>query len=112
VIAVHDQQQTISINGPSVLATVAGPGGLSVLTFSATAGQKLTLDVTGASAALNGCGIVGIADAAGHIVDFGCIKPDGTGSEGPYTVPTTGTYAILVDPQGRTTGSMTLRLHT
>jgi hypothetical protein len=112
LISVHDQHLGLTINGPSVVATVSGPGGQSFLTFSATAGQKLTLDINGASADFDGCGTVSVTDANNRILDYGCIKSDGTGTMGPETVPTTGTYTIVVNPSALNIGSVTLRLHT
>ena len=78
-------------------------------TFSGTAGQTATVSLTNST--YTGC--------AGLNVSI--LKPDGTslssaglcgasGTVGPSSLPTTGTYTVLVNPAGAATGSVTVTL--
>jgi YD repeat-containing protein len=94
----------IVAGGASVPVSIGRPGQRARLPFSGTAGQKLNLGFTGASA----------FDA------ITVMKPDGTTfaafpgntdlSIVMPSLPTTGTYGILVDPRYADTRSMTLTL--
>jgi hypothetical protein len=109
---VQDQQQAIVLNGPAVLATVPEAGAQSLLTFAGTAGQAVTVEATGATEQVVGCGNVVLRNPDGYTIDLGCIGLNGTGAMGPTALPVTGTYTIAVDLPERRTGSVSLRLHT
>jgi YD repeat-containing protein len=96
----------ISADGQPVLVTLTSPGQNAILSFSATAGQHLNLNISG------------VTTPSSNIV---IKKPDGTtlvstsvgtsgGSLEMPLVPSTGTYTILVDPAGQYTGSLTFAL--
>ncbi len=95
---------TIEVGGASVPVSITRPGQRARLTFSGTAGQRLDLGLTSVT--------------VGAWVRF--FKPDGSEMVNTYvgsasaldtpSLPTTGTYAILIDPDSVTTGSMTLTL--
>jgi hypothetical protein len=108
-----DQTGTITAGTPLPLTFAAGsPGQNATETFSGTAGQKVSLNLTGVT--------VGTNPISGTNVTI--LKPDATalvaatpvGTSGkfiePVTLPTTGTYTIAVDPQGANTGGITLNL--
>jgi hypothetical protein len=104
---VEDQRQSIVLNGGSVSATVAEAGATSRLTFSASAGQKITVDGTGATLPPD-CGQLLLLDPAGTTVDLGCTSADHTATMGPTTLKATGTYTTAgacfltdVAPAGR-----------
>jgi hypothetical protein len=95
------------LNGPAVIAQLPTPGQNARLTFTGTAGQRIS---TGGSGTLNSCWTLAI------------LKPDGTslastfscGSSifiDPQTLPATGTYTILVDPSGGGTGQVTVNAY-
>jgi hypothetical protein len=94
----------IAAGGASVPVSIARPGQRARLTFAGTAGQRLNLGFSGANA----------FDA------ITVMKPDGTTfaafpgntdlSIVMPSLPTTGTYGILVDPRYADTRSMTLTL--
>jgi YD repeat-containing protein len=98
---------TITIDGATVTPSLTVPGQRARYTFSGTAGQWVNLGLTA----------VTISSST-----VSMLKPDGTtlgsisvgttgGSLDPATtLPTTGTYTIIVDPTGLATGSMTLTL--
>ena len=93
-------------------ATTTTAGQNALYTFSGTTGQQFSINMSGSTYV--GCNAV--------IVSM--VKPDGTtlGSAGlcntatgfldSQTLPTTGTYTVKVDPQGTTTGSVTLLLNS
>ncbi|MDQ3777917.1 MAG: hypothetical protein M3310_03485, partial [Actinomycetota bacterium] len=108
VKVVTEASSAIVPGGPAVTVTAASPGSSAQLTFAGSAGSRVSLAMTA----------VTISNATVSIR-----KPDGTtlvsatgiGPSGGFidatTLPVSGTYSILVDPQGTATGSMTLRLY-
>jgi len=99
---------TITLDGASVPISLTKAGRTARYTFSGTSGQWLSLGLTA----------VTISSSTVTI-----LKPDGTtlagpttigttggGLEPPSTLPTTGTYTIVVDPSGTNTGNITLTL--
>jgi len=108
-----DQTGTITAGTPLPLTFAAGnPGQNATETFSGTAGQKVSLNLTNVS--------VGTNPISGTNVTI--LNPNGTtlvaatavGTSGKFIEPvsllTTGTYTIKVDPQGANTGGITLNL--
>ncbi|MFL6138987.1 MAG: beta strand repeat-containing protein, partial [Frankiaceae bacterium] len=102
-----DSTGTIAIDGPAATATTV-MGQNATLTFSATAGQRVQLQFSGSTYASTCCNPT-----------ERLYKPDGTqlwatsGSTAfmdTTTLPVDGTYQILVDPSGTTTGSITATL--
>jgi subtilisin family serine protease len=103
-----DTSGAIAPGGPAVTTTTATPGQNARLTFDAQAGQRVSLNLTG----------VTISNSYVSL-----LKPDGTALGGSTyvsifggfvdtrTIPSAGTYTILVDPQAASTGSMTLTLY-
>jgi len=97
---------SITIGGASVPITIAYPGQRARLTFSGTAGQRLSLGGTSASIPLLYASV---------------LNPDGStlssaqrgGNPWDVDVPvlgSTGTHTLLVDPQSSYTGAVTLTL--
>ena len=103
-----DAGGTIVPGGAPVTVNMAVPGQNALLTFQGTAGERVSLKLSGVTTNL-------------AIVAF--LKPDGTtlgssayiGTAGGFfdtrALPVTGTYTITVDPQNAATGSMTLTLY-
>jgi len=92
--------------GGSVTLTTTVPGENARLTFAGTAGQRISLRI--ASCCVTKISILspdGTALVAA--TSFGA----GTGFVDTRTLPATGTYTIVVDPQGDATGDMTLTLY-
>ena len=98
---------SITLDGASVPISLTQIGQNARYTFSGTSGQWVSLGLTS----------VTIPSATVTL-----LKPDGTtlasmsvgtgggGLEPPATLPTTGTYTIVVDPSGTYTGTITLTL--
>jgi YD repeat-containing protein len=106
-----DVTGTISA-GTALTATTTTPGQNAFYTFSGTAGQQVSINIT--SSTYTGCNALTVS----------ILKPDNTtlastslcntaaGFLDSQTLPTTGTYTVKVDPQGATTGSVTLLLNS
>jgi uncharacterized membrane protein affecting hemolysin expression len=98
---------TIVADGSSVTATITRVGQRARMTFSGTDGQIVSL---GVNATLPGCcNFLGIYDPAGTLIGQSGVSL-GLDSNWHLTLPTTGTYTILIDPYSTTTGSVTLTL--
>lgn len=98
---------SITLDGASVPVSLTRIGQTARYTFTGTAGQWVSL------------GLTSVTVSSGNVT---LLKPDGTslattsvgtgggGLEPPSTLPTTGTYTIVLDPTGINTGSITVRL--
>jgi hypothetical protein len=106
-----DVTGTITAGTPlSTSTTTAGQN--ARYTFSGTTGQQVSITMSGST--YTGCNAVVVS----------ILKPDGTqlsaagicnGTSGfldSQTLPSTGTYTVLVNPQGTTTGGITVLLNT
>jgi YD repeat-containing protein len=109
----NDQSGTIATDGTPATVTISTPGQNARMTFSGTAGNFISLDISGATygSSVNGPASLKI------------IKPDGTNlvstafsTFGNFVdatqLPVTGTYTILIDPASADTGSVTLKPYT
>jgi YD repeat-containing protein len=101
---VVDVTGTIAINGATVPVTLDTPGERALLTFSGTASQQVTVRLTG--------------NTMGYTT-VNLLKPDGTQlttwstSSAAFnlpqqTLPTTGTYTVVVDPSQLNVGAITV----
>jgi YD repeat-containing protein len=101
-----DVTGTVTIGGSAVTVTIATPGQNGTLTFAGTASQQVTVYVSNNT----------ISN-----VTLSLLKPDGTAltsassifgsfNLSPQTLPTTGTYTIVVDPYSSSTGSLDVRV--
>lgn len=110
-----DTTGTIAATGALTTATISSPGQNVALTFSGTAGQRVSLT---SSSTLSGAvpsfldGTIELRDPAGTPIGSTTLGPpfprdyiDGT------TLPSTGTYTVYVDPSADRTGTVDLRLY-
>jgi hypothetical protein len=103
----------IAINGPAVGVTIASPGQNARLTFDGAAGQVVTAS---ASTPWNGCidsphfyvRILGPNGAVLREAYDGC--SGGRASTGQVTLPSAGTYTVVLDPIWTRTGGATVTL--
>jgi subtilisin family serine protease len=107
-----DVSGTIAVGGSPVSLTLGPvPGQNARLTFAGTAGQRISLRLSSVTIGTSSCCSARVSIA----------KPDGTNLVPPTLVgtmggtltpqlPVTGSYAIVVDPQGANTGGITLTL--
>jgi hypothetical protein len=98
----------IALDGAAVVAEVATAGGEATLTFRGERGQRVFVEATNSTFAPD-CGILALLDPSGRPLDSGCVI-GGTGFLDATTLPATGGYTIVVDPDEAQTGRMTLRL--
>jgi len=103
---------TISTGGPSVTTTISSSGDTANISFDGTAGQRLGLALSNVT--------IGASQFASVYVTV--LKPGGStlstpgwvGTSGAETdfpeLPVSGTYTIVLDPDGANTGSATLTL--
>jgi hypothetical protein len=111
---VADVTGNIGIDDPAVTVTTTTAGQNAILTFSGTAGQQVSLLISGSTFA--GCPAVFeiIKDSNGNELASSYNCGDGTFGATDYIesvlLPVSGNYTILIDPQGETIGSQTLLL--
>src|SRR6185369_10520164 len=81
-------------------------------TFSGTVGQQMSMNLTNNT--YTGCNavVVSVLQPSGATVGSAGACTSGTGFMDSITLPVTGTYTVLVNPQGTTTGSVTVLLNT
>jgi hypothetical protein len=103
-----DVSATIVPGGPAVMVTTTAPGQNARLTFDGAAGSRISLNLTAVTLSSTR---VSILNPDGTTL----VAPTTVGTAGafidPKTLPASGTYAIVVDPQTTATGSMTLSLY-
>ncbi|WP_232346258.1 IPT/TIG domain-containing protein [Cupriavidus sp. USMAA2-4] len=102
-----DASSAISIGGSSVTLTTAVPGQNGSLTFSGTAGQKISL--TTSQSSMSGCYYLAVVNPDNSNL-YGPALQCGGASIGPLTLPTTGSYTIRLLHYGSGTGSLTFTL--
>ncbi len=107
---INDVSGTIAINGPEVVTTLTQPGSRADYTFTATFGQKITLDISG-STFPDECGLIAFVDPNNFVQTISCTS-NGSGQVQAYTIPVTGTWTVRVDPPDRRVGTAHIRLHT
>jgi hypothetical protein len=105
---VTDVTGTITIDGPSVAATISTPGQIARLTFSGTAGVRLSINAT---STFTSCWTLSVLkpDSTQLSSTFSC----GSGIfVEPQQLPVNGTYTLIIDPSGASTGEATLNLYS
>jgi uncharacterized protein YhfF len=107
-----DVTDGIAAGGPPVAVTTTAPGQNALVTFAGTAGERLSVQIADVTMGTSTCCSVRVS----------ILRPDGktlvaplsVGTTGGFldatTLPSTGTYTVLVDPQGTNTGGATLVL--
>lgn len=102
----EDLPGTIAINGPSLPVTISRPGQRARITFTGTAGQRVSLHTSAVSIYVSALSVL---TPAGTTLTSANVFTSGGTLELP-ALPATGTYTIVIDPTGTYTGSMTLTL--
>ena len=109
VTNIVDQAGAITPGGSSVAINLGTPGQNAVLTFAGTTGDQRTVSITGST--FPGCSSIFVSlrrpDGTQRSIKGTC---SATLTLGPVTLDATGTWSILVDPQGRGTGAATMSL--
>jgi len=107
-----DVAGSITAGGAAVPVSLTAPGQNATLSFSGTANQRVSLNITGVTFGTANCCQVKILTPTGTSVSsladwFG---PSGAFIE-PKKLPVTGTYKVLVDPQGAAIGNASVQLY-
>ena len=114
VYSVSADQNTAIIAGTPLPLTFAAssPGQNQTATFSGTAGQKVSLNLTNVTLGTNPISGTNVSIVKPDATTLVAATPAGTSGKfiEPVTLPATGTYTIKVDPQGANTGGITLAL--
>src|SRR6185437_5396502 len=106
-----DVTGTVTIGTPlTATTTVAGQN--ARYTFSGTAGQQISMNLSGNTYVGCNAVVVSVLQPSGASVGSTGICNGSAGFMDSITLPLTGTYTVLVDPQGTTTGSVTILLNT
>ena len=95
------------LDGASVPISFTKAGQTARYTFSGTSGQWLSLGLTSVTVA---SGTVTLLNPNGTTLASTSITTSGGGLEPSSTLPTTGSYTIVIDPAGTNTGTITLKL--
>jgi YD repeat-containing protein len=105
-----DFTAAITLGGPVVRIPTSGNtamGQNAVLTFTAAAGQKVSLSLSNDTYPYLSCQVT-LLNASGNTVTWGYCD---NGLIDPVTLATAGAYTILVDPYGTATGTTTVGLN-
>ena len=107
-----DQAGTITAGTPLALTfAAANPGQNATETFSGTAGQKVSLNLTANTIGANTISGTKVSIVTGSTTVVAATDVGTTASSSSRsTLPSTATYTIKVDPQGANTGGITLSL--
>ncbi len=98
---------TITLDGATVPLSLTKAGRTARYTFSGTSGQWLSLGLAPVTIASV---TVTLLNPNGSTLASSSVGTASGGLEPPSTLPTTGTYTIVVDPAGTNTGNITLKL--
>jgi hypothetical protein len=96
-----------------VTVTIGSPGESARLTFDGVAGQRVSLRISDVTIGTSCCSsaALSISGPDGTVL----LAPSGVGTRGGFvdtrTLPLTGSYRVVVDPQGDSVGSATLTLY-
>jgi hypothetical protein len=106
-----DDTATLAINGSAATFSMSVPGQNSRATFTGAAAQRVTLRLTSVSIGTSGStsAKVSVKNPSGTNL----LAPTFFGTSGKtvvLTLPTAGTYTVVIDPQGASIGAATLGL--
>jgi hypothetical protein len=104
-----DLNTPATADGSANLVDVDTPGQNAWLPFSATEGERIALELSGITMA--GAKVSIKKPNGTNLLAPVAVDDDGA-FLGPKTVPANGTYKVLVDPQSRSTGEATVRIHS
>jgi YD repeat-containing protein len=108
-----DLTGTIAIGGSAVTKTTDTPGQNATLTFSGTSGERISVwGTNGMSGQIFGCDVnVSIVRASDNVTVASPTCMEQSGFIEPFSLPTTGSYNVFIDPAGSAKGSLTVALY-
>jgi subtilisin family serine protease len=98
----------ITPSGAPVTVSIAVPGQNGRLTFAGTAGQRVSLNISGVTYS---SATAQLLDPSGNAVGGSVLFGTGGGFVDTRSLPSTGTYSITIDPPNMTTGAATFTLY-
>jgi uncharacterized protein YhfF len=108
-----DVTGSISAGGAPVTVTTTALGQNAQVSFTATAGQRISLEMTDVTVGTSSCCSSRVSIVRSNGTNL--VAPTFVGTNGGFidtkTVTTTGTHMIVFDPQDEASGSVTLRLY-
>jgi hypothetical protein len=109
----EDVTGTIAPGGGPVSVTVGSPGQNAALSFSGLAGQRVSLKLSGVTMGTSTCcsSKVGIVKPDGSSLVMGTLFGTNGGFVDTKVLPVSGTYKVVLDPQGLDIGSATATLY-
>jgi YD repeat-containing protein len=110
-----DFSATLTVGGAAVRVPTTGNtavGQNANLTFVGTAGQQVTINVTGPTFGTTSGSCIFIVSNPSTTVTTGSCGTGAPATLGPFTTSTAATYTIAINPQGMATGSVTISLVT
>ena len=106
---VVDISETIVPGGPAVSMATDTPGQRAVLSFVGVAGQKVSINL--GTNTIAGTTVVSLKKPDGTNMASANVALNGSAFIDTQTLPSSGTYTILVDPPGTNIGGMTIKLN-
>jgi YD repeat-containing protein len=103
----NDVTGTLTVGGAAVTTTITTPGQNASLTYSATAGQHLILDMVASS--FSACVLKVVSPSAVQLVSANCNSALPSQVD-LGTISTSGVYTISIDPSGANVGTLKLAL--
>jgi hypothetical protein len=108
-----DPGQGLAIDGAILSSTIAIAGGSARYTFAGTAGQNLGLGISGlVLSPASGATVTVYRPEGAALTAVSCGGGAGGCAANLANLPTSGTYALIVQPVGGATGSFTVALST
>ncbi|RKE07261.1 von Willebrand factor type D domain-containing protein [Catellatospora citrea] len=108
LLSIEDQQEPITLDGSELTARLPKPGTVARFTFTATAGQKVFVDVP-ATNLPSQCGGLDLLGPDGKQVTTGCVI-NGSGYIDGFTLPDSGSYTVVVDPRDKSVGEAKVKV--
>ncbi len=106
-----DASPAIVPGGSAVDVIITTPGQNAQVTFSGTAGQRVSLSVAFGGLDQSTCNTVSIQNPDGTALLAATCQSGATYFTDLLTLPATGTYTITINPGGMNVGTATLTLH-
>jgi len=102
----NDVKLTATVGGSAVTVTTTVPGQNAIVSFAGTAGQYVTIELSGST--YPNCQLtLNLSYSTDDFTNFSCSQSQ---SQQLNPLPATGTYQMLIDPQGPATGTVTVQL--
>lgn len=106
------ENQSIAIDGDTRSARLSKPGSIATFTFSASAGQRVFIDLP-TSDLPSQCGLLRLLTPNNETLGSGCvINHVGNLNDDGVVLPSGGQYTIVLDPGGADTGTTMVRLRS